>query len=37
MKKVAVNGRTLAIRPAEQRDADLLADLGARTFSDVQH
>ncbi|MHC4170919.1 MAG: GNAT family N-acetyltransferase [Planctomycetota bacterium] len=35
MKKVAVNGRTLAIRPAEQRDADLLADLGARTFSDT--
>ena len=35
MKKVAVNGRTLAISPAEQRDADLLADLGARTFSDT--
>ena len=35
MKKVAVNGRTLAISPARPRDADLLAELGARTFSDT--
>ncbi len=27
--------KTLSIRPAEERDADLLADLGARTFSDA--
>ena len=27
--------KTLSIRPGEERDADLLADLGARTFSDA--
>jgi ribosomal protein S18 acetylase RimI-like enzyme len=27
--------KTLSIRPAQERDADLLADLGARTFSDA--
>ncbi len=27
--------KTLSIRPAEERDADLLADLGARSFSDA--
>ena len=27
--------KTLSIRPAEERDADLLADLAARTFSDA--
>jgi ribosomal protein S18 acetylase RimI-like enzyme len=31
----ANSDRTLSIRPAEKRDADLLADLGARTFSDA--
>lgn len=35
MKKIIVNGRTLSIRPAEQRDAGLLAALGARTFADT--
>ena len=31
----ANSDNTLSIRPAEQRDAELLADLGARTFSDA--
>ena len=31
----ANSDKTLSIRPAEQRDAELLADLGARTFSDA--
>ena len=36
MNQDHANGdKTLSIRPAEERDADLLADLGARTFSDA--
>lgn len=34
-KDHANSDKTISIRPAEQRDADLLADLGARTFSDA--
>jgi len=35
MKTMPNGDKTLSIRPAEERDADLLADLGARTFSDA--
>jgi ribosomal protein S18 acetylase RimI-like enzyme len=35
MKTMPNGDKTLLIRPAEERDADLLADLGARTFSDA--
>lgn len=34
MKQKTANGETLSIRPAEERDAGVLADLGARTFAD---
>ncbi len=32
---MSIGDKNLLIRPAEERDADLLADLGARTFSDA--
>ena len=35
MKTMPNGDKTLSIRPAEERDADLLADLGTRTFSDA--
>jgi len=35
MKTMPNGDKTLSIRPGEERDADLLADLGARTFSDA--
>jgi len=35
MKTMPNGDKTLSIRPAEERDAGLLADLGARTFSDA--
>ena len=35
MKNMSSRDKTLSIRPAEERDADLLADLAARTFSDA--
>jgi len=35
MKSISVNDETFSIRPAEERDADSLADLGARTFADT--
>ena len=35
MRFMSSHDKTLSIRPAEKRDADLLADLGGRTFSDA--
>lgn len=32
---MSVNEQTISIRPAEESDAEILADLGARTFSDT--
>jgi len=33
MKEIRINDKTLSIRPAEESDAEILADLGAYTFS----
>jgi len=35
MMNMSSRHKTLSIRPAQERDADLLADLGARTFCDA--
>jgi len=35
MKKTSTDNREFSIRPAEKSDADILADLGAKTFSDA--
>ncbi len=35
MKNIPANDKTFSIRPAQESDADSLADLGARTFSDA--